>query len=89
MLVKWVLYWRRKSMSDGVVVHCSGLGMLVECAGKWEELKKRFKIILTLAVYDSSQISFMFIWVISSPFYAWLYSLLTLSCISDFSHILL
>jgi hypothetical protein len=39
MLLKWLLYWRRKSMSDGVVVHCSGLGMLVECAGKWEELK--------------------------------------------------
>lgn len=45
-------------MSDGVVVHCSGLGMLVECAGKWEELKmnnkkkKRFNIILTLALSD-------------------------------------
>lgn len=41
MLVKWVLYWRRKSMSDGVVVHCSGLQMLVDCGGKWEELKKK------------------------------------------------
>jgi hypothetical protein len=85
MLVKWVLYWTRKSVGDGVVVHCSGLGMRVECAGKWEELKK---IILTLALYDSSKISFMFIWVISSLFYPWLYSSLTLSCISDLLHIL-
>lgn len=38
--MKWVLYWRRKSMSDGVVVLCSWLGLLVDCAGKWEELKK-------------------------------------------------
>lgn len=28
-------------MSDGVVVHCSGLGMLVDCAGKWETLKEK------------------------------------------------
>lgn len=28
-------------MSDGVVVHCSGLQMLVDCGGKWEELKKK------------------------------------------------
>ena len=50
-------------MSDGVVVHCTGLGMLVECAGKWERVKKkkRFKIILTLVLSDSSQISFTFI----------------------------
>jgi hypothetical protein len=25
---------------EWVVVNCSGLGMLVECAGRWEELKK-------------------------------------------------
>jgi hypothetical protein len=41
MLVKWVLYWRRKSVSAGVVVYCSGLGMLVDSAGKWEELKEK------------------------------------------------
>jgi hypothetical protein len=28
-------------MIVGEVVHCSGLGMMVECAGKWEELKKK------------------------------------------------
>jgi len=77
-------------MSDGEVVYCSGLGLLMECPGKWEELKKkRFKIILTLALSDSSQISFMFIWVISLLFYPWLYSLLTFFCISDLLHILL
>jgi len=55
MLMKWVLYWTRKSMGDGVVVHCSGLGMQVECAGKWEELGgKKKTFILTLALSDSS-----------------------------------
>jgi hypothetical protein len=68
MMVKWVLYWRRNSMGNGVVVLCSGLGMLVEHTGKWEELKKRFKRTLALVRSDSSRISLMFVRVIFSLF---------------------
>jgi hypothetical protein len=46
-------------MSDGVVMHCSGLGLLVECSGKWEEFKKincvmtnvKHKFLIYLSIY--------------------------------------